>query len=263
MDPTIPHRITDVGIGIVTPVWATDGIHGNTVSGTTQGALWVFDGSGFLLPQSVTLQAAIMADQYTSLPLELFYDANPPSSVVTNGFWLPTVLPGFLPAPDTEARSRLPDQSQGKLRDYTIPGNDPEVKVGTRMQFVFRLGDLYCAQLLNPNDPLSLAPWSFTYKELIPQRAGVTILNNVINPGLNEQAFLHYALKTAGQVTINVFALDGSSVRVLFRGRQGTGNYQYAWNGRNSSGQVVARGIYFVRIVAPGIDETRKVLVVK
>jgi fibronectin-binding autotransporter adhesin len=35
------------------------------------------------------------------------------------------------------------------------------------------------------------------------------------------------------------------------------------WDGRNSGGRIVAKGIYFIRIVAPDIDETRKVLVVK
>jgi hypothetical protein len=263
MDPTIPHRITDVGIGIVTPVWASDGIHGNTTTGSTQGTLMVFDGSGSLLPRTVTLQTAILADQFITVPLALFFDANPPASATVNGFWLPTVLAGFLPSPNTEARSRQPDSVQGRLVNFTIPGNDPEVKSGTRMQFVLRIGDLYCAQLTNPNNPTTLAPWSFTYKEVVAQRAGVTILNNLINPTNNEKAFLQYSLQTSGTVTIHVFALDGSIVRVLFRGRQGAGEYTFSWDGRNTGGQIVARGIYFVRIVAPGIDETRKVLVVK
>jgi hypothetical protein len=35
------------------------------------------------------------------------------------------------------------------------------------------------------------------------------------------------------------------------------------WDGRNLSGDPVARGMYFIRIVAPGIDEIRKVIVVR
>jgi flagellar hook assembly protein FlgD len=52
-------------------------------------------------------------------------------------------------------------------------------------------------------------------------------------------------------------------VRVLHRGRMGRGEYSTTWNGRNNSGDIVARGIYFVRVVAPGIDEYRKVIVAK
>jgi hypothetical protein len=36
-----------------------------------------------------------------------------------------------------------------------------------------------------------------------------------------------------------------------------------SWDGRNRAGQAVSRGVYFIRIVAPGIDEIRKVLVAK
>ena len=39
--------------------------------------------------------------------------------------------------------------------------------------------------------------------------------------------------------------------------------HYYHWNGTNNSGNAVARGIYFIRVVGPGIDETRKVMVVK
>jgi hypothetical protein len=263
MDSSRLHRITDVGIGLATPVWASDGIHGNTTAGSTQGALTVFDGSGFLLPTTITLQAAIQGDLSTNLPLGLSYDMNPPAASVVNGFWLPTVIPGLLPVPDGEARGLLPVLTQGNLRTFSIPGNDPEVKAGAKLDFVLKLGDLYCAQITDPNDPTTLVPWSFTLKDIVTQRAGVTILNNVINPTLNEQTFIRYRLETAGTATIQVFALDGSLVKVLFRGRQGVGDYTYAWDGKNSSGEVVARGIYFIRVVAPGIDEFRKVLVVK
>ena len=35
------------------------------------------------------------------------------------------------------------------------------------------------------------------------------------------------------------------------------------WDGRNRADRVVARGVYFVSIVGPGVNEIRKVLVVK
>jgi flagellar hook assembly protein FlgD len=50
---------------------------------------------------------------------------------------------------------------------------------------------------------------------------------------------------------------------VLERGRKGAGTYSYYWDGTNLGGRPVARGMYFVRVVGPDIDEIRKVMVVK
>ncbi|NLJ44980.1 MAG: hypothetical protein GX430_00235, partial [Treponema sp.] len=64
-------------------------------------------------------------------------------------------------------------------------------------------------------------------------------------------------------VTITVFTLDGDVVRSLQRGTLGVGDYTASWDGRNRAGDPVAPGMYFIRIVAPGIDEIRKVMVVR
>jgi flagellar hook assembly protein FlgD len=85
----------------------------------------------------------------------------------------------------------------------------------------------------------------------------------VINPVNGDKAVLTYKLETPGMVTVQVFTLDGKIVKILHRGRQGAGTYTYKWDGKNTGGNMVARGIYFIRVVAPGVDEYRKVMVVK
>jgi flagellar hook assembly protein FlgD len=85
----------------------------------------------------------------------------------------------------------------------------------------------------------------------------------VINPGSGQVAYVHYTITTPGQVTITVFDLSGSIVNVLQRSSQGSGEYTTAWDGKNRGGRAVARGIYFIRVVGPGFDEIRKVLVVR
>jgi hypothetical protein len=106
-------------------------------------------------------------------------------------------------------------------------------------------------------------PFSFEVHDTILQRGGVTILNNVINPTVGEKTYVDYHLVTGGQVTIQVFTLDGTMVDVLYRGRREPGEYRAAWDGTNRSGRSVARGMYFIRVVGPDIDEIRKVMVVK
>jgi len=95
------------------------------------------------------------------------------------------------------------------------------------------------------------------------QRSSATILNNVIDPTKGERVRLSYQLVKGGQVTIQVFTLDGDLVQVIYRGNRAAGDYTAAWDGKNRGGRAVARGMYFIRIVGPEIDEIRKVMVVK
>jgi len=136
------------------------------------------------------------------------------------------------------------------------------------VQFLFYLpaSNLYGARVERPTASdwyRSIRPWAFGIKDLVTHRGGATILNNVINPTRGEITALRYTLPTSGMVTITVFTLNGDVVNVLQRGAQGPGEFTVTWDGRNRGGRVVARGVYFVRVVGPGIDETRKVLVVK
>jgi len=58
-------------------------------------------------------------------------------------------------------------------------------------------------------------------------------------------------------------SIDGNIVKTIVDEYKGEGNYSYHWGGFNESGNMVSRGLYFVRIVGNGIDEIRKVLVVR
>jgi hypothetical protein len=268
------HRVTDVGLGVVQPLWASDGMNvdGKTIEESSN-TLRAFDGTGRLQPRDIILQAQIIASSYSNLPLTLFYDVDVDAKYYNTAdddprrnfpyIWLPIRLRGLNPLGNTDARSVPYYSSQGALRNFLLPGTDDEFKAGKTVDFIFRLGNLFCARLLDPNDPTSLVPWSFKLSEPIQQRGGVSIYNNVINPENGEKVVLTYELDKPGMVTAQVFSLDGSLVYVIHRGSQGKGSYTYTWNGRNMGNRIVARGIYFIRVVGPGIDEIRKVMVVK
>ncbi|HUX51008.1 MAG TPA: FlgD immunoglobulin-like domain containing protein, partial [Spirochaetia bacterium] len=256
--------VTDVGIGVASPIWASDGVHVDTANGALFAALRVFDGTGTLFDRDITLQAGILASSYTSLPLRLYYDINPPASALTSsGYWLPTVIDGLNTTADSQARELSPYQVTGSTSDFLIPGNDSKMSNGVAVQFFLRIGNLYTARLSNANDPRSLVPWSFGIQAPIEQRSHVTILGNIVNPDKGDKTVLTYTIPTGGMVTVTVFALDGDVVNILQRGPQAAGSYMLSWNGTNFGGRAVARGIYFVRVVAPGIDEYRKVLIVR
>ena len=109
----------------------------------------------------------------------------------------------------------------------------------------------------------NVRPWAFELREIFAQRGNVTITSNVINPNQGDRAILNYVLDDASMVRINVFNVAGDLVDILYSGRQEAGEHTTTWDGTNRQGHPVARGIYFIRVMAEGVDEYRKVIVVK
>ena len=105
--------------------------------------------------------------------------------------------------------------------------------------------------------------WSFKVKDIKTQRGGVTILNNVINASQGEKTVLKVDVPTEGRLNVMVMTLDGNIITYLNRGKANAGEHYFTWTGRNRNGNIVARGMYFIRVIGSGIDETRKVMVVK
>ena len=122
---------------------------------------------------------------------------------------------------------------------------------------------LYLARLKNPADLTSIDLWSFIISEPQRQRGGVSIYSNVVNATSKEFCTLEVNMPRDGNLRVIVNTADGNVVKYLESGRQTAGLHYYYWNGTNNSGKEVARGIYFIRVVGPDIEETRKVMVVK
>ena len=256
------YRVSDLGFGIVDPLWASDGIHSEDIREGT--SLTVFDGTGKLMDRDILLQARINASSFQGLSMSMYYDADVPSDLVTNNLWLPYYHEELAPSGNYDARYVNPSTVLGNgLQEFTISSSDEDMETDNTIEFFFMLNGLPCVDLDDPDDVFSFHPWSFQIKDIRKQKGGVTILNNIINPHNGDEAILMYDLDDPGIVTVQVFALNGNMVRILQRGRQAEGTYQYLWDGRNNSGRIVARGVYFIRVVGPEVDEIRKVMVVK
>mgnify|MGYP003289102898 CR=1 FL=1 len=122
---------------------------------------------------------------------------------------------------------------------------------------------LYAVRLQNPAELTSIDLWSFIIAEPYRQRGGVSIYSNVVNATNKEYCTLEVNMPRDGSLRVMVMTADGNIVTYLENGRQTEGLHYYYWNGTNNSGKAVARGIYFIRVVGPEIEETRKVMVVK
>jgi hypothetical protein len=246
------------------------------------GLIRAFDGSQWLRTQTVTVQARVSASLGTAQP-SIAYDTNVASTYKgANGLWLPThsqtAFSGLDAYPDTLAALRSDAVSAATgLWNLSVPNTDGKINGvanGSIFDFFLTLSgapsDLNVARLdiasgvSVPSDwYLHVKPFSFFFHNVNLQKGGATILNNVIDPTKGQTARLSYQLPSDGAVTVTVFTLDGDVVARLVNGRQSAGDYSVDWNGRNLAGNAVARGLYFVRIVASGVDEIRKVLVVR
>ena len=173
-------------------------------------------------------------------------------------------------------------QIQGTANDSGVMFDIPKDtsasnwKNGDQVSFMFKIGNytvdhfgdgtqhpLYAVRLKDLNDITSIDLWSFKIRTTTLQRGGVTILNNVIDLNSGENTVVQVDMKESGNLNVIVMTLDGNIIKYLRHGHTDAGTHYYNWNGTNNGGSKVARGLYFVRVIGPGIDETRKVMCVK
>ena len=93
------------------------------------------------------------------------------------------------------------------------------------------------------------------------------LLANYPNP-FNPETWIPYQLAKAADVTVTIYAVDGTMVRTLSLGHQPVGIYQDKgraayWDGKNAHGEPVASGVYFYTLKAGDFSATRKLLIRK
>ena len=93
------------------------------------------------------------------------------------------------------------------------------------------------------------------------------LLHNYPNP-FNPETWIPYQLAEPGEVTIRLYAANGTLVRTLSLGHQPAGLYHQRnraayWDGKNELGESVASGVYFYTLTAGDFTATRKMLIRK
>ena len=106
-----------------------------------------------------------------------------------------------------------------------------------------------------------------TLRETEPVPKATTLLANYPNP-FNPETWIPYQLAKEANVTLRIYAIDGTLVRTLALGHQPAGMYQNRsravyWDGRNAIGEPVASGLYFYTLTAGDFTATRKMLIRK
>jgi len=88
------------------------------------------------------------------------------------------------------------------------------------------------------------------------------LLSPYPNP-FNPVTTITFSLKDPGTIRLAVFDIRGRRVKVLESGHREMGRHTVSWFGDNASGQRVASGVYFVRLVADDQNMIKRMLLVK
>ena len=104
-----------------------------------------------------------------------------------------------------------------------------------------------------------------TREDLKPEQTA--LLPNYPNP-FNPETWLPYQLANDTHSAIRIYSQEGELVRSLDLGFQQAGYYvgksrAAYWNGRNSSGELLASGVYFYQLFTPESTATRKMVILK
>jgi|GEM_PF-1343831 len=83
------------------------------------------------------------------------------------------------------------------------------------------------------------------------------LAQNYPNP-FNADTQIEFSLAQAGYTTLKIYNTTGQLVRTLVDGHLDARVHKVRWDGRNSSNELVASGVYFYRLTSGTFAETRK-----
>ncbi len=110
-----------------------------------------------------------------------------------------------------------------------------------------------------PGEPVPTS----TITPIPEQKDKVVIKHNRINPSLGEKMTVSVKSDTRELISIRIYSKSGKPVRTLVNQEVSPGIHEFRWDGTNDSGAVLASGIYFIVIEAPGFKLKEKAVVLK
>jgi len=117
----------------------------------------------------------------------------------------------------------------------------------------------YYGALLNGCGTLTLIDPVHALKAL-PET--LALEGNYPNP-FRGQTTLRFALPEATDVTLSVYDVRGRKVATLVDRALPAGTHDVTWNGRSDSGRKLASGIYFYRIEAGAVTQTKRLTLIQ
>ena len=88
------------------------------------------------------------------------------------------------------------------------------------------------------------------------------LFQNQPNP-FSPETRIAFELPQEGRAELRIYAVNGRLVRTLVEGKRPAGPYSVLWDTRDAAGEFVAAGVYFYTLVAPRVQESRKMILVR
>jgi hypothetical protein len=82
------------------------------------------------------------------------------------------------------------------------------------------------------------------------------------NP-FSQSTTISFTASGTADVSIDIYNVNGQLVRTVFSGRAAAGDHNVAWDGKDSAGAKVARGVYFCRMSTGSFSATEKVVLLQ
>jgi len=136
----------------------------------------------------------------------------------------------------------------------TMSGSTDAVLVQKRNWLRFRDDDCPCRQPDGNDDDDAPA--------LLAQTTSAALLAATPNP-FNATTTIRMRTVRDGAASVRIFDARGRRVRTLQAGELAAGEHRFVWDGRDEQGTPVASGVFLYRVDAPGIAETRKLVMSK
>jgi hypothetical protein len=91
---------------------------------------------------------------------------------------------------------------------------------------------------------------------------GFELRQNYPNP-FNAMTTIEIGLPYGSRVTLEIYNLLGQRVRTLVDERLGRGRHAIGWTGQDAGGHLVASGVYFYRLTAGDVVESKKMVFIR
>ncbi len=88
------------------------------------------------------------------------------------------------------------------------------------------------------------------------------LAQNYPNP-FNPTTTISFSLAQPADASLSIYDVRGALVKTLHNGRKERGIHRIVWDGTSSSGQTVASGVYFYKLVAGSFTDTKKMTILK
>ncbi|MDP8219981.1 MAG: FlgD immunoglobulin-like domain containing protein [Candidatus Stygibacter frigidus] len=133
-------------------------------------------------------------------------------------------------------------------------------------------GDYTCNIVVSWNDAETIIPVMLTVlsmpadeNEIAPLITSAVVYPNPFNGnGQRDQITLDFNIaETVNDFQIAVYNLKGQKVAELYQGEMSQGEHQIYWNGKTTSGQQVAAGLYFYKLSSKEFSIYKKAIILK